>query len=88
MPLKNRTFLKFLADNKSDVQIINIHHFSVGCVAGLYSFKSHLLHYVYFFLPSRDIVAEAQLEVKLNGIPEGKVLIVKWRGKPVFVYHR
>jgi len=38
--------------------------------------------------PSRDIVAEAQLEVKLNDIPEGKVSVVKWRGKPVFIYHR
>ncbi|XP_077262685.1 cytochrome b-c1 complex subunit Rieske, mitochondrial [Temnothorax americanus] len=60
----------------------------VGCVAGLYGFKAHLLHYVFFLLPSRDILAEAQLEVKLNNIPEGKVLIVKWRGKPVFIYHR
>ncbi|XP_011865243.1 PREDICTED: cytochrome b-c1 complex subunit Rieske, mitochondrial-like, partial [Vollenhovia emeryi] len=60
----------------------------VGCVAGLYSFKAHLLHYVLFMSPSRDVLAEAQLEVKLNGIPEGKVLIVKWRGKPVFIYHR
>ncbi|XP_019882920.1 cytochrome b-c1 complex subunit Rieske, mitochondrial [Camponotus floridanus] len=59
-----------------------------GWVAGLYAFKSHLLHYVFFLSPSRDILAEAQLEVKLDNIPEGKVSIVKWRGKPVFIYHR
>lgn len=57
-------------------------------VAGLYVFKSHLIHYVLFLAPSRDVLAEAQLEVKLNNIPEGKVSIVKWRGKPVFIYHR
>ncbi|KAL6266518.1 hypothetical protein P5V15_003366 [Pogonomyrmex californicus] len=60
----------------------------VGCVAGLYAFKAHLLHYVLFMSPSRDILAEAQLEVNLSNIPEGKVLVVKWRGKPVFIYHR
>lgn len=59
-----------------------------GGVAGLYTFKSHLLHYVLFLSPSRDILAEAQLEVKIGDIPEGKVLVVKWRGKPVFIYHR
>ncbi|XP_018060143.1 PREDICTED: cytochrome b-c1 complex subunit Rieske, mitochondrial-like [Atta colombica] len=62
--------------------------FSVACITGLYGCKAHLLHYVLFCMPSRDILAEAQLEVKLNGIPEGKVLVVKWRGKPVFIYHR
>lgn len=59
-----------------------------GGVAGLYTFKSHLLHYVLFLSPSRDVLAEAQLEVKIGDIPEGKVLVVKWRGKPVFIYHR
>ncbi|XP_070164550.1 cytochrome b-c1 complex subunit Rieske, mitochondrial [Polyergus mexicanus] len=59
-----------------------------GGVAALYTFKAHLLHYVLFLSPSRDILAEAQLEVKLDNIPEGKVSVVKWRGKPVFIYHR
>lgn len=61
---------------------------SVGSVAGLYGLKAHTLHYIYFLSPSRDVLAEAQLEVKLSAIPEGQVAIVKWRGKPVFVYHR
>lgn len=62
--------------------------FSAGGVAALYAFKAHLLHHVLFLSPSRDILAEAQLEVKLDNIPEGKVSIIKWRGKPVFIYHR
>ncbi|XP_011701208.1 PREDICTED: cytochrome b-c1 complex subunit Rieske, mitochondrial-like isoform X1 [Wasmannia auropunctata] len=57
-------------------------------VAGLYAFKAHLLHNIEFLSASRDVIAEAQTEVKLNGIPEGKVSVVKWRGKPVFVFHR
>eukprot|EP00800_Vazella_pourtalesii_P007776 TRINITY_DN2072_c0_g1_i4.p1 TRINITY_DN2072_c0_g1~~TRINITY_DN2072_c0_g1_i4.p1 ORF type:complete len:267 (-),score=57.76 TRINITY_DN2072_c0_g1_i4:97-897(-) len=32
--------------------------------------------------------AMAQAEVDLSGIPEGKGLIVKWRGKPLFIRHR
>ncbi|XP_067205437.1 cytochrome b-c1 complex subunit Rieske, mitochondrial-like [Linepithema humile] len=59
-----------------------------GGVAGLYAFKAHMLHYIFFMSPSRDVLSEAQLEVKLSDIPEGKVSVVKWRGKPVFVYHR
>lgn len=30
----------------------------------------------------------AKVEVDLNSIPEGKNVIIKWRGKPVFVRHR
>ncbi|XP_029038113.1 cytochrome b-c1 complex subunit Rieske, mitochondrial-like [Osmia bicornis bicornis] len=54
----------------------------------MYGVKSHLLHYVMFLAPSRDVLAEAQIEIALQGIKVGKVAIVKWRGKPVFVYHR
>ncbi|KAL6443279.1 hypothetical protein ACFW04_002880 [Cataglyphis niger] len=59
-----------------------------GGVIALYAFKAHLIHHVLFLSPSRDILAEAQIEVKLDTIPEGKVSIIKWRGKPVFIYHR
>lgn len=30
----------------------------------------------------------AKVEVDLNAIPEGKNVIIKWRGKPVFIRHR
>lgn len=30
----------------------------------------------------------AKVEVDLTTIPEGKNLVVKWRGKPVFIRHR
>ncbi|EZA57015.1 Cytochrome b-c1 complex subunit Rieske, mitochondrial, partial [Ooceraea biroi] len=76
------------AESADERKALNCLATFVGSVAGLYTFKSHLLHYVSFFSPSRDILAEARLEVKLNNIPEGKVSIIKWRGKPVFVYHR
>ncbi|KAG9234632.1 putative cytochrome b-c1 complex subunit Rieske, mitochondrial [Amylocarpus encephaloides] len=37
---------------------------------------------------SADVLAMAKVEVDLSTIPEGKNVIIKWRGKPVFVRHR
>lgn len=37
---------------------------------------------------SADVLALAKVEVEMGSIPEGKNLIIKWRGKPVFVRHR
>ncbi|XP_054006696.1 cytochrome b-c1 complex subunit Rieske, mitochondrial-like [Hylaeus anthracinus] len=60
----------------------------VANVAALYGIKSHIVHYVLFMSPSRDILAEAQIEVSLVGITPGKVSIMKWQGKPIFIYNR
>ncbi|XP_076245996.1 cytochrome b-c1 complex subunit Rieske, mitochondrial [Calliopsis andreniformis] len=60
----------------------------VAGVAGLYATKSHLVQCVLFMSPSRDVLAEAQIEINLQDITVGKVSVLKWRGKPVFVYHR
>jgi len=37
---------------------------------------------------SADVLAQAKVEVALASIPEGKNVIIKWRGKPVFIRHR
>lgn len=37
---------------------------------------------------SKDVLALAKVEVELANVPEGKNIVVKWRGKPVFVRHR
>ncbi|KAG1757335.1 Rieske [2Fe-2S] iron-sulfur domain-containing protein [Suillus lakei] len=37
---------------------------------------------------SADVLALAKTEVQLASIPEGKNVIIKWRGKPVFIRHR
>ncbi|KAF2459096.1 ubiquinol-cytochrome c reductase iron-sulfur subunit [Lineolata rhizophorae] len=37
---------------------------------------------------SADVLAQAKVEIDLNSIPEGKNVIIKWRGKPVFIRHR
>ncbi|EAS35345.3 ubiquinol-cytochrome c reductase, iron-sulfur subunit [Coccidioides immitis RS] len=37
---------------------------------------------------SADVLAQAKVEISLASIPEGKNVIIKWRGKPVFIRHR
>lgn len=37
---------------------------------------------------SADVLAMAKVELDLAAIPEGKNVIIKWRGKPVFIRHR
>lgn len=37
---------------------------------------------------SADVLAMAKVEVDLSTIPEGRNVIIKWRGKPVFIRHR
>ena len=37
---------------------------------------------------SADVLAQAKVEIDLTTIPEGKNVIIKWRGKPVFIRHR
>jgi len=37
---------------------------------------------------AKDVLALAKIEVDLSSIPEGKNMVFKWRGKPLFVRHR
>ncbi|KAJ3406262.1 hypothetical protein HDU80_011613 [Chytriomyces hyalinus] len=37
---------------------------------------------------SADVLALAKIEVNQADIPEGKNVVLKWRGKPVFIRHR
>jgi ubiquinol-cytochrome c reductase iron-sulfur subunit len=38
--------------------------------------------------PAADTLALASVEIDLSAIGEGEAIIIKWRGKPVFVRHR
>ncbi|KAJ3195418.1 hypothetical protein HK101_000260 [Irineochytrium annulatum] len=38
--------------------------------------------------PSADVLALAKVEVDQASIPEGKNVVIKWRGKPIFIRHR
>lgn len=57
-------------------------------VCGAYSAKTVVHDAVAMLAASKDVMALAKVEVKLNMVPEGKSAVFKWRGKPIFVRHR
>ncbi|KAI0274863.1 ubiquinol-cytochrome c reductase iron-sulfur subunit [Gloeopeniophorella convolvens] len=50
--------------------------------------KSTVAEFLGTMSASADVLALAKVEVELGSIPEGKNVIIKWRGKPVFIRHR
>lgn len=50
--------------------------------------KSSVTEFLGTMSASADVLALAKVEVELANIPEGKNVIIKWRGKPVFIRHR
>ena len=50
--------------------------------------KSTVAEFLGTMAASADVLALAKVEVELASIPEGKNVIIKWRGKPVFIRHR
>jgi len=57
-------------------------------VLGAYSAKSVVNQFIGSWSASADVLAMAQIEIKLADIPEGKNMTFKWRGKPLFIRHR
>ena len=50
--------------------------------------KSTVTEFLATMAASADVLAMAKVELDLAAIPEGKNVIIKWRGKPVFIRHR
>jgi ubiquinol-cytochrome c reductase iron-sulfur subunit len=50
--------------------------------------KSSVSEFLGTMSASADVLALAKVEVELGAIPEGKNVVIKWRGKPVFIRHR
>ena len=50
--------------------------------------KSTVTEFLGTMAASADVLAMAKVEVELANIPEGKNVVIKWRGKPVFIRHR
>ena len=50
--------------------------------------KSTVTEFLATMSASADVLAMAKVELDLSSIPEGKSVIIKWRGKPVFIRHR
>eukprot|EP00871_Galdieria_phlegrea_P001395 jgi/Galph1/2256/GphlegSOOS_G961.1 len=62
---------------------LGIGKFITACIA-----RVIIICFIYTMMPSADVMAQASTEVKLNDIPEGSTVSVKWRGKPIFIRHR
>ncbi|KAL0950770.1 hypothetical protein HGRIS_007537 [Hohenbuehelia grisea] len=81
-------FSSYRASNTSSNRAVS--YFMVGSL-GLLSAsvaKSSVTEFLTTMAASADVLALAKVEVDLNTIPEGKNVIIKWRGKPVFIRHR
>ena len=50
--------------------------------------KSTVTEFLASMSASADVLALAKVEVDLSTIAEGSNVIIKWRGKPVFIRHR
>lgn len=57
-------------------------------VAAVYGAKTIVQDLVGVLGASADVLAMSKVEIKLDTIPEGKSVVFKWRGKPLFVRHR
>lgn len=65
-------------------------YFMVGAtgVLGAMGAKSTVMDFLASWSASSEALAMAQVEIDLGAIPEGKSVVMKWRGKPIFIRHR
>ena len=66
----------------------HVHTHTGGSVAMVGSIKDTVVDLISTMSPSADVLAMATIEVDLSSIPEGKNVVFKWQGKPLFVRHR
>merc|ERR1711981_1328134 len=57
-------------------------------VTGAYAATSTVNKLLSSLSASADVLAMAKIEINLSDVPEGKSMVFKWRGKPLFVRHR
>ncbi|KAK4161056.1 putative mitochondrial precursor of cytochrome b-c1 complex subunit Rieske [Cladorrhinum sp. PSN259] len=81
-------FSKYLAGKPNSNALFS--YFMVGALGAISAAgaKSTIQEFLVNMSASADVLAMAKVEVELAAIPEGKNVIVKWRGKPVFIRHR
>jgi ubiquinol-cytochrome c reductase iron-sulfur subunit len=76
--------------NYNDQASRNSAYFLVGTYGfvGAMAAKNIVTDFLQNMSASADVLALSKVEVKLNAIPEGKNVVLKWRGKPIFIRHR
>ncbi|CAK7268163.1 Cytochrome b-c1 complex subunit Rieske, mitochondrial [Sporothrix epigloea] len=82
-------FGHYLSKNKGNSNAL-FGYFMVGALGAMSAAgaKSTIQEFLVNMSASADVLAMAKVEVDLSTIPEGKNVIIKWRGKPVFIRHR
>ncbi|SCV03262.1 LAMI_0H06744g1_1 [Lachancea mirantina] len=83
-------FGDYLKENNNADKSRTYAYFMVGSLGLLSSAgaKSTVETFISSMTASADVLAMAKVEVDLAAIPEGKNVVVKWQGKPVFIRHR
>jgi len=81
-------FSKYRSNNTKGNQLFG--YFMVGTMGALSAAgaKATVQDFLVSMSASADVLAMAKVEVDLSAIPEGKNVVIKWRGKPVFIRHR
>ncbi|KAI9104106.1 ubiquinol-cytochrome c reductase iron-sulfur subunit [Phlyctochytrium arcticum] len=81
---------EYKLQNRDDQSRRNFAYFMIGTYSfiGAAAAKNMVTDYLVHFAASADVLALAKVEVDMASIPEGKNVILKWRGKPVFIRHR
>jgi ubiquinol-cytochrome c reductase iron-sulfur subunit len=81
-------FSHYRANNTDNNRALS--YFMVGSLGVLSASaaKSSVSEFLQTMAASADVLALAKVEIELDHIPEGKNVIIKWRGKPVFIRHR
>ncbi|TKA82483.1 Cytochrome b-c1 complex subunit Rieske, mitochondrial [Friedmanniomyces simplex] len=82
------SFKKYRAGNEQGNKVFQ--YFMIGSLGGLSALgaKDTVQNFLVNMSASADVLAQAKVEIDLASIPIGKNVIVKWRGKPVFIRHR
>ncbi|KAH8900162.1 putative ubiquinol-cytochrome C reductase iron-sulfur subunit [Thozetella sp. PMI_491] len=82
-------FSHYLSKNTNNTNAL-FGYFMVGTMGAISAAgaKSTIQEFLVNMSASADVLAMAKVEVDLATIPEGKNVIIKWRGKPVFIRHR
>ncbi|KAK9476393.1 Rieske [2Fe-2S] iron-sulfur domain-containing protein [Lipomyces japonicus] len=83
-------FSHYAKSGKGDDKSRVYSYFMIGSLGLLSaaSAKATVQDFLSNMAASSDVLALAKVEVDLSTIPEGKNVIIKWRGKPVFIRHR
>jgi len=82
-------FSKYMSKTAGSTNAL-VSYFMVGTMGAITAAgaKDTVQEFLKNMSASADVLAMAKVEVDLNAIPEGKNVIIKWRGKPVFIRHR